>query len=153
MCSQGEPEIRGEEGEPIPLATLADRLMGIADELRCAHYLDGFAEQIDALAEEVERRQELDERMEKVRKRMAKSPAGISERWFLRNTRRDRRFQEDMRNILKAGGTTYRGKKIIGSEIDPFIERFTRRELLAEITNDLSNQLGVESTDSEKVID
>lgn len=128
---------------PIPLATLGDRLMGIADELRVAHGLDVFADQIDVIAERVEDREELDRRMEKLAERAAKSPNGISGRSLFKQIRRDRRFVEDMKNILRAGGTTYRGQKILGTKDEPYIWRYTRAEIKAEIKNDLEHQLGV----------
>src|SRR6266702_3055919 len=144
---KGEAEASGVFDEdthiPIPLPVLADRMMAIADELRCAHQLDGFADQIDAIASDVERREELDQRMLTVHKRASKAPTGcISQQYTLKSMRRDRRFQDDIRLILKAGGTTYRGMKILGGD-DPYIVRFTRKELMAEFKNDLPNQLGV----------
>lgn len=148
-----EPNKSGsfEEGEPIPLAKLADRLMGIADELRCAWGLDDFADQIDTIAERVEDREELDKRMEHLHKTWPKFPDGSPRPRSLddamKHFRRDRRFQEDMRLIVKAGGTTYRGKPIKGGD-DPYIVRYTRKELMAEFKNDLDNQLGVGGIDA-----
>jgi hypothetical protein len=116
--------------------------MGIADELRCAWGLDIFADQIDAIAERVEDREELDARMQVADERIRKSPCGISVQYTLKSMRRDRRYQEDMRNIVKAGGRFYRGKEIKGGD-DLYIIRFTRKELMAEFRHDLPNMLGV----------
>jgi hypothetical protein len=116
--------------------------MAIADELRCAWGCDIFADQIDAMAERVRDREQLDKRMMAAYERMAKAPSGISKQYTLKSMRRDRRFQEDMRLIIKAGGTTYRGKKILGGD-DPYTVRFGRKELMAEFRRDFPNQLGV----------
>lgn len=122
---------------------LADRLMCIADELRCGHQLDIFADQIDAMAERIEDREVLDGRMQVADERMRKSPCGISVQYTLKSVRRDRRYQEDMRNIVKAGGRFYRGKEIKGGD-DPYIIRFTRKELMAEFRHDCLTCLGLE---------
>jgi hypothetical protein len=131
------------EPEPIPLLKLADSLMGLADELRCAWDLDGFADQIDAIAEEVERREELNKRMQVAHEHIRKSPCGISVQYTLKAMRRDRRFQQDMKLILQAGGTTFCGKNILGSTGDLYTVRFSRKELMAEFKGDLKNQLGM----------
>lgn len=49
--------------EPIPLDTLADRLLGIADELGCAWGLEEFACGIEAIAERMQDRDCLNKRM------------------------------------------------------------------------------------------
>jgi len=138
-----QPTINADGLVPVPLKELAVRLRIIADELFSAHCLDGFADELFTLAERLEDRQELDDRVLKVAERLAASPTGaVSATWVEKNIPRDRRFQEDMRFILKAGGTTYRGEEIIGGEADRFIRRFTRDQISAEFRNDLDNQLG-----------
>ncbi len=127
---------------PIPLKELGDDLMAVADELRCAWGLDGFADAIDLIAEKVEDREELNERKQKLDEQMSDGRPRNADT-LIKHTRRDRRFSEDMKLILRAGGTTYRGKKILGGKDDPYIQRYTRREILAEFKGDLLNQLGV----------
>lgn len=127
---------------PIPLKELADDLMAVGDELRAAWGLDGFADAIDAIAEKVEDREELNQRKQKLDVKMSDGRARNADD-LIKHAGRDRRFQEDMRLILKAGGATYRGKKIMAAKSEPYIQRFTRREVIAEFKGDLRNQLGV----------
>jgi hypothetical protein len=88
-------------------------------------------------------REELNKRMVTVDKLFDKMPNhAVSSRYLFKALRRDRRFQEDMRLIIKAGGDTYRGKKILGGD-DPYIWRFTRAEIKAELKGELGGQLGV----------
>lgn len=126
----------------IPLSELADHLMRVADELRCAHGLDGFADAIDQIAEKVEDREELNRRKQALDVKMSDGRPRKADD-LIRHARRDRRFQEDMKLILKAGGTTYRGKKIMAAKSGPYIERYSRKEIIAEFKGDLPNQLGV----------
>ena len=126
----------------IPLPILADQLMRVADELRAAWGLDGFADAIDAIAEKVEDREELNRRKQALDVKMSDGRPRSADA-LIRHARRDRRFQEDMRLILRAGGTTYRGKKIMAANSEPFIQRYTRREIIAEFKGDLANQLGI----------
>lgn len=126
---------------PIPLTQLADDLGAIADELRCAYELDGFAQQLDDLAEQILNREELTIRKQRLNETMRDGRARNADQ-LIKHVRRDRRHQEDMKLILQAGGTTYRGMKILGGAGDPYINRFTRQEVLAEFRMDYWNQLG-----------
>lgn len=144
-----EDDEEAKRRELYPLTSLADYLFRIADELACAWGLDGFADEIQAIGERLEDREVLNERMLKLDELMASRPkgVGVSSRYLFKNLRRDRRFQEDMRNIIKAGGTMYRGQKILGGD-DPYIWRFTRDEIKAEMglggkENVLENRIGV----------
>jgi hypothetical protein len=132
-------------GDPIPLAKLADTLGAVADELRCEYYLDDFAARIDAIAEDVKRRELLSERKAVLERTWPKNPDGTyrarSASNLMKHLRRDRRYQQDMRLILKAGGTTYRGKEIKGGD-DPYIVLFNHREMLAEFRADWEKRLG-----------
>jgi len=145
------------EAEPVAvptLAAIADRLTVIARELG-ALGLNGFADVADDLAERVQDREELNKRMDKLRERMAERPAGWrpNSDMLMLQLRRDRRYIIDMKNILSAGGTTYRGQKIWGKGDDVFIKRYTREEIQAELDGDRVDQLGVwgkyESEDTE----
>jgi hypothetical protein len=79
---------------PIPLKELSDDLMAVADELRAAWGLDGFADAIDAIAEKVEDREELNRRKQELDKKMSDGrPRSADD--LIRHARRDRRFQED----------------------------------------------------------
>jgi hypothetical protein len=132
---------------PIPLNELADDLGAIADELRCAYELDKFADDIDAIGERITDRQVLNERMAGYEKQAKQelpdgSPRALNMDTTIRHCRRDRRFQEDMKLILKAGGKTYRGQRIQGGKNDPYIQRLTRQEVIAEFKGDWRNQLG-----------
>jgi len=145
--------------ELYPLTSLADYLLRIADELGCAWGLNGFCEEIQAIGEKLLDREVLNERMLKLEERAAKLPegVGISGRYLFKELRRDRRYQEDMRNIIKAGGTMYRGQKILGGD-DPYIWRFTRDEIKAEMglggaKNVVKNRIGVFSITEDDVED
>ena len=132
---------------PIPLRQLADDLNVIADELRAAYELDGFADELDAIAERIEDRTELTKRKKKLDESMSKtnpdgSPIQRNADQLIKATRRDRRFVEDMRLILAAGGSTYRGMKIYGTKEEPYIFRFSRQEILAEFRGQYWDQLG-----------
>lgn len=132
---------------PVPLKELADDLRLIGDELSAAYELDGFADELNELADRIEDRIELTARKQKLDVAMSRTNANGTP--FERNadqlikaTRRDRRFAQDMRLILEAGGRTYRGMRIYGTRQEPYVFRFTRQEVLAEFRGDHWNQLG-----------
>ena len=141
-----EPAGLEDTNVPVPLAELADRLLSLAEELASAWCLDGFADDIESIAERVRDRDELNKRMHTLDERMAKRPEGWhpNQDMLMLQLRRDRRYIEDMKNILRGGGTKYRGQRIWGKDDDVFIFRFTRQEITAELGNDLPNQLGHE---------
>ena len=142
---EGEGGVYTGDETPVPLQTLAYGLLEIADELGCAWGLEEFACSIEAIAERMQDRKELNKRMNKVDERMSKRPKGWrpNSDMLMLQLRRDRRFIEDMKNILRGGGTTYRGQRIWGKDDNVFIFRFTREEIRAELEEDLVNQLGV----------
>jgi hypothetical protein len=156
---ENEDAEEAERRELYPLTSLADYLFRIADELGCAWGLDDFCEEIQAIGEKLLDQDVLNERMLKLEERAAQLPkgVGISGRYLFKELRRDRRFQEDMRNIIKAGGTMYRGQKIMGGD-DPYIWRFTRDEIKAEMglggaKNVVKNRIGVFSITEDDVED
>jgi hypothetical protein len=90
--------------------------------------LDGLADAIDRIAERVEDREELNRRKQALDEKMSDGrPRNADD--LIRHTRRDRRFQEDMRLILKAGGTTYRSKKIMATNTFPDTKRLELHEV------------------------
>ncbi len=101
-------------------------------------------------------REVLNERMLKLEEYTARHPKhAVSGRYLFKALRRDRRFQEDMRLIVKAGGTTYRGQKILGGD-DPYIWRFSRDEIKAEMglggaKNVVKNRIGLFSITEDDV--
>ncbi|HET9283181.1 MAG TPA: hypothetical protein VFR24_14570 [Candidatus Angelobacter sp.] len=132
---------------PVPLEELAEDLRIIADELRVSYELDGFAQQLDELADRIEDRIELTKRKKRLEDNwpvnsQTGEPLPRNADQLVKATRRDRRFQEDMRLILAAGGTTYRGQKIYGTKQEPHTFRYTRQEVLSEFRGDFWNQLG-----------
>ena len=140
---------------PIPLNELADDLGAIADELRVVYELDGFARLLDDVAERLLDGEELTKRKERLDETWPVNsetgePLPRSADQLIKHARRDRRHQEDMKLILRAGGTTYRGQKFLGGKDDPYINRFTRQEVIAEFKVDWRNQLGRKSEEREE---
>lgn len=94
-----------------------------------------WADRLNQIADEIGQRIELEKRIEGHNLR---TPL----KTLIKNLVRDRRFAEDMKLILKAGGTHYRGQPILGSENEPYIKLTHRRHVKAELTFDLDNRLG-----------
>jgi len=155
LCNRFPTGVIEDDYVVIPLPRLAEILTDIADELYDGqHALDGFAEQLESIAFWLLEREELDRRMQTLSKRVAKRPeaarkSGLNWDSCSKELRRDRRNQDEMRILLAAGCKTYMGKPIKGSEKDPWVERFTRQQVEAEMSFDIKNMLGVKVTNED----
>ena len=155
LCNRFPTGTIEEDYVVIPLPRLAELLTDIADELYDGqHALDGFAEQIESIAFWLNEREELDRRMRMLGDRVAKrseaaQKSGLNLDMTSKELRRDRRNQNEMRILFQAGCKTYMGRPIKGNENDPWVERFTREQVKAEMTLDLKHQLGVTATNED----
>ena len=155
LCNRFPTGVIEEDYVVLPLPRIAELLMEIADELYDGqHGLDGFAEQIESIAFWLNEREELDRRMRMLGDRVAKRPeaaqkSGLNWDATSKELRRDRRNQNEMRILLQAGCKTYMSKPIKGNENDPWVERFTREQVKAEMTLDFKHQLGVTATNED----
>jgi hypothetical protein len=114
----------------VPYATLEDLsilLDAIADDLGCGHGLPEFADRVTALMEDIDRLVELRRRVN------GRDWAEGQDSMVIKDLTRDRRNQKEMKRILNEGGTHYLGRKIMGSKSDPYIQRWTRAEVSAEL--------------------
>jgi hypothetical protein len=93
-------------------------------------------DQLDFIGSEIDRKLEL-------RRRIERLPAGRYDFSILvTNLTRDRRDSKEMQKILAAGDTHYLGKTIMGSKSDPYVQRFSRAEVKAQLTCDLDRVIG-----------
>lgn len=100
----------------------------------CAERLSDFGcydweDQLDSLAKEIDKKVALTERID-----IAFVNGKTRDSRVIGSLTRDRRNSNEMRAALARGDKTYDGKLIKGTADEPYVERFSRAEVMAEIT-------------------
>ena len=118
------------------LQKIKEDLEGIEDELRVDYDLTGWASRLRRMINEIDRKIELQERIFDL-------PAGRYDfSALVRRLTRDRTNSKAMKQALVMGHTHFKRKMIMGSENEPYIQRWSRKEVKAELTFDKDRQLG-----------